>query len=155
MRRYPILLVVAVIATLLAAACEGRSTAADVKKGGKQNRTVPSVTDIVKPHHMEIISKYLSDKANWAYFNEITLIDADKVIADKHMYFAFQKLFSTQLNKQFLEAGDRMPFILISPSGTQAVVVYEKTRMQYLIAVPVAASQGGWVVGSPQEISLR
>lgn len=134
MRRYPVLLVVAVVAALLASGCEGGSTAADVKAGGKQNRAVPSVSDIVKPHHMEIISKYLSDKANWAYFNEITLIDADKVIADKHLYFAFQKLFSTQLNTQFLEAGDKMPFILISPSGAQAVVVYEKTRMQCLLS---------------------
>lgn len=48
-----------------------------------------------------------------------------------------------------------MPFILIAPSGTQAVVVYEKTRLQYLIVVPVAASQGGWVVGSPQEIWIK
>lgn len=137
---------------VLVTGCGGRTaTSGDQGHGGGSPQTV----DIAKLLHTDIINKYFSDKTGWYYYSFGDDLKISEVIRDKHLCTTFGRLLHVDLNNKYLEVGDRVPFILVSPSGTQVLVVYIKAQRQSLLVVPLVVDQGEWKVERVYEISVR
>lgn len=150
MRKHVVCLIF-VTMLVLVLGCTNRATSGDLGHGGGSPQTI----DIAKLLHKDIISKYFSDKTGWYYYSFGDDLKISEVIRDKHLCTTFGRLLHVDLNNKYLEAGDRVPFILVSPSGTEVLVVYIKTQRQSLLVVPLVVDQGEWKVERVYEILVK
>ena len=88
----------------------------------------------------------LGEYSSWNCFNEITSPQVKDVIHDRNAV-RLDVVFHTKVIPTYIETGDQMPLLLVSPNGARAVAVFEKANGK-ILCIPMQRYGIDWTVGT-------
>lgn len=94
-----------------------------------------------------VVAVSLGEYSLWNRFNQLTSPQVTSVIHDRSAV-RLDVLFHTKVIPNYIETGDRMPMLLVSPDGMRALAVFEKADGE-ILCVPILKNDMEWSAGAP------